>query len=201
VGTFRLRAAAACARPPWISRAARCGGTIPSAAARVRRWREAQGHSDDGWHRETPCAAGSEPLPCPGRRSPQCPASYQIRKRAADFSTISSRPLPLRVRDAQTRRVYEISRLRLHGRAGAGERADPVAFRRGTSTTAGRDVITAAAEALDGFAFSAEQEGERARLAFARVKNLGAYAAVAVEVSLDHESGRVRLVRAAASAG
>jgi len=61
-----------------------------------------------------------------------------------------------------------------------------------------RDVITAAAERF-GWSRFPRKQGSGRGFAFARYKNLGAYAAVAVEVSLDHESGRVRLVRAAAS--
>jgi CO/xanthine dehydrogenase Mo-binding subunit len=61
-----------------------------------------------------------------------------------------------------------------------------------------RAVITAAAERF-GWSRFPRKQGSGRGFAFARYKNLGAYAAVAVEVSLDHESGRVRLVRAAAS--
>jgi nicotinate dehydrogenase subunit B len=76
---------------------------------------------------------------------------------------------------------------------------DPVDFRlRHLDDPRARDVITAAAERF-GWSRFPRKQGSGRGFAFARYKNLGAYAAVAVEVSLDHESGRVRLVRAAAS--
>jgi CO/xanthine dehydrogenase Mo-binding subunit len=74
--------------------------------------------------------------------------------------------------------------------------ADPVEFRlRHLQDPRARDVITTAAER---FGWSAPQ-GRGWGFAFARYKNLGAYAAIAVEVAVDHESGRARLVRAVAA--
>src|SRR5260370_37453353 len=61
-----------------------------------------------------------------------------------------------------------------------------------------RDVITAAAERF-GWSRFLRKQGRGRGFAFARYKNLGAYAGGAVEVGLEHESGRVRLVRAAAA--
>jgi CO/xanthine dehydrogenase Mo-binding subunit len=77
--------------------------------------------------------------------------------------------------------------------------ADPVEFRlRHLADPRARDVITTAAEGFGWSRFS-RQPGTGRGFAFARYKNLGAYAAIAVEVSVDHESGRVRLVRATAA--
>ena len=47
-----------------------------------------------------------------------------------------------------------------------------------------------------GDAAKALPPGHGRGFAFARYKNLGAYAAVAMEVAVDHESGAVRVVRA-----
>lgn len=76
---------------------------------------------------------------------------------------------------------------------------DPVDFRlRHLDDPRARDVITAAAEHF-GWSQFPRKQGSGRGFAFARYKNSGAYAAVAVEVNLDHESGRVRLVPAAAA--
>jgi CO/xanthine dehydrogenase Mo-binding subunit len=77
--------------------------------------------------------------------------------------------------------------------------ADPVEFRlRHLTDPRARDVITTAAERF-GWSGFPRKPGTGRGFAFARYKNLGAYAALAVEVNLDHESGHVRLVRATAA--
>ena len=77
--------------------------------------------------------------------------------------------------------------------------ADPVEFRlRHLTDPRARDVVTTAAERF-GWARFSRNPGTGRGFAFARYKNLGAYAALAVEVSVDHESGRLRLVRAIAA--
>jgi len=73
--------------------------------------------------------------------------------------------------------------------------ADPVEFRlRHLEDARGRDVIQLAA---DRFGW---RSGERPRnrghgFAFARYKNLAAYTAIAVEIEVEHETGRVRPIR------
>jgi nicotinate dehydrogenase subunit B len=77
--------------------------------------------------------------------------------------------------------------------------ADPVDFRlRHLDDPRARDAITTAAE---GFGWPHYQRTpHRGRgIAFARYKNLAAYTAVAAEVEVEPESGRVRLVRAVAA--
>jgi CO/xanthine dehydrogenase Mo-binding subunit len=77
--------------------------------------------------------------------------------------------------------------------------ADPVDFRlRHLDDPRARDAITTAAE---GFAWSRYQRGpHRGRgFAFARYKNLAAYTAIAVEIEVEPETGRVRLIRAVAA--
>jgi CO/xanthine dehydrogenase Mo-binding subunit len=77
--------------------------------------------------------------------------------------------------------------------------ADPVAFRlRHLDDPRARDVITRAAEGF-GWGKTKPAPGHGYGFAFARYKNLAAYCAVAAEVSVEHETGRTRLVRAAAA--
>jgi nicotinate dehydrogenase subunit B len=77
--------------------------------------------------------------------------------------------------------------------------ADPVAFRlRHLDDPRARDVVTTAAER---FGWSSYQRGGgRGRgFAFAKYKNLAAYCAVAAEVEVARDTGRVRLARAVAA--
>jgi nicotinate dehydrogenase subunit B len=75
--------------------------------------------------------------------------------------------------------------------------ADPVEFRlKHLDDARARDVITAAAER---FGWSSYRRGAGRGFAFARYKNLAAYCAVAAEVAVERETGRVRLVRAVAA--
>jgi CO/xanthine dehydrogenase Mo-binding subunit len=76
---------------------------------------------------------------------------------------------------------------------------DPVEFRlRHLDDARARDVISAAAERF-GWSGYQRPAGRGRGFAFARYKNLGAYAAIATEVEVDHETGRVRLMRAIAA--
>ena len=76
---------------------------------------------------------------------------------------------------------------------------DPVAFRlRHLTDRRARDVVSAAATRFGWEGFTAER-GKGRGFAFARYKNLAAYCAVAVEVAVDHETGRARVVRATAA--
>ncbi|MBV8824310.1 MAG: xanthine dehydrogenase family protein molybdopterin-binding subunit, partial [Hyphomicrobiales bacterium] len=75
--------------------------------------------------------------------------------------------------------------------------ADPVEFRlKHLDDARARDVITTAAER---FGWSSYRPGAGRGFAFARYKNLAAYCAVAAEVAVERETGRVRLVRAVAA--
>jgi nicotinate dehydrogenase subunit B len=74
---------------------------------------------------------------------------------------------------------------------------DPVAFRLAhLSDTRARDVVTLAAKEFGWAAAATLPPGHGRGFAFARYKNLGAYCAVALEAAVDHETGRVRVVRA-----
>jgi nicotinate dehydrogenase subunit B len=85
--------------------------------------------------------------------------------------------------------------------------ADPVDFRlRHLADPRAREVVTTAATRFAWPAFDRQPASgprggpSRGRgFGFARYKNLGAYLAVAVEVAVDRESGRVHLIRAAAA--
>ena len=76
--------------------------------------------------------------------------------------------------------------------------SDPVEFRlRHLEDTRARDAVTLAAEK---FGWQSGATPGRGRgFAFARYKNLAAYCAVAVEVTVEHETGEVRLRRAVAA--
>src|SRR5262245_15771416 len=78
--------------------------------------------------------------------------------------------------------------------------ADPVEFRlRHLDDARAREVITTAAQHF-GWRSSERLPSHHGRgFAFARYKNLAAYAAIAVELEVEHESGRVRLARAVAA--
>jgi nicotinate dehydrogenase subunit B len=79
-------------------------------------------------------------------------------------------------------------------------RADAVEFRlRHLQDPRARDVVLAAAERF-GWSGYRKQRGRGRGFGFARYKNLAGYAAVACEVEVDRESGRVRMVRAVAAA-
>jgi CO/xanthine dehydrogenase Mo-binding subunit len=76
--------------------------------------------------------------------------------------------------------------------------SDPVEFRlRHLEDTRARDAVTLAAEKFGWQSGAAPGRGRG--FAFARYKNLAAYCAVAVEVTVEHETGEVRLRRAVAA--
>ena len=78
--------------------------------------------------------------------------------------------------------------------------ADPVAFRLAhLEDSRGRDVITLAADEFGWTAAAHLPAGHGRGFAFARYKNLGAYCAIAMEIALDRETGRVRVVRVVAA--
>jgi nicotinate dehydrogenase subunit B len=77
--------------------------------------------------------------------------------------------------------------------------ADPVEFRlRHLEDERARAVVQTAAERFD-WARRAAGNGRGYGFAFARYKNLAAYCAVAVEVKIDRETGRVRMTHAVAA--
>jgi len=83
----------------------------------------------------------------------------------------------------------------------AAAKADPVEFRlKHLDDSRARDVITKAAQEF-GWSKSTGQRprGEGRGFAFARYKNLAAYCGVAVELTVDRESGEVRLGRIVAA--
>ncbi len=75
--------------------------------------------------------------------------------------------------------------------------ADPVQFRlRHLADPRAQAVVTLAAEKFGWRADHKPATGRGQGLAFAKYKNLAAYCAVAVEIEVEHETGRVRLLRA-----
>jgi nicotinate dehydrogenase subunit B len=78
--------------------------------------------------------------------------------------------------------------------------ADPVEFRlRHLTDERGRAVIQAAAEHSAWPGKTQRRPGHGRGFAFARYKNLGAYCAVAVTLSVEHETGQIRLGRVVAA--
>lgn len=78
--------------------------------------------------------------------------------------------------------------------------SDPVAFRLAhLEDPRARDVITAAADEFHWAAKSPPEGGYGYGFAFARYKNLAAYCAVAMQVRVDHQTGRTRVLRVAAA--
>ena len=78
--------------------------------------------------------------------------------------------------------------------------SDPVAFRLAhLDDPRARDVVTAAADEFRWAARPTPAGGHGYGFAFARYKNLAAYCAVAMQVRVDRETGRTRVLRAAAA--
>jgi CO/xanthine dehydrogenase Mo-binding subunit len=77
--------------------------------------------------------------------------------------------------------------------------ADPVEFRlRHLADARAQEVIMTAAHHFGWLRYQPSKQRGRG-FGFARYKNLAAYTAVAVEVEVEHETGRVRLIRAVAA--
>src|SRR5487761_2104487 len=116
---------------------------------------------------------------------------------AQPFAVPAPKPLPL-PEGGGYRNVFSIESFmdELAGLAGA----DAVEFRlRHLDDQRGRDVIEKAAQ---GFGWQKGQKAPQDRgfgFAFARCKNLAAYCAIATEVEVNRETGRLRLVRAVAA--
>jgi CO/xanthine dehydrogenase Mo-binding subunit len=78
--------------------------------------------------------------------------------------------------------------------------ADPVEFRlRHLTDERGRAVVQMAAERFDWSKPASHEPGRGRGFAFARYKNLGAYCAVALDLTVEHETGRIRLGRVVAA--
>ena len=77
---------------------------------------------------------------------------------------------------------------------------DPVAFRlRHLTDERARAVVQAAAERFDWNKPVSREPGRGRGFAFARYKNLGAYCAVALDLTVEHETGRIKLGRVVAA--
>ncbi len=78
--------------------------------------------------------------------------------------------------------------------------ADPVAFRlRHMKDARARDVIAGRGRTLRLVQAAAAEAGHGRGFAFARYKNLGAYCAIALDLTVEHETGRVRIGRVVAA--
>jgi nicotinate dehydrogenase subunit B len=79
--------------------------------------------------------------------------------------------------------------------------ADPVAFRlKHLEDPRARDVVALAAEKFGWTTAPMLTSGRGRGFAFAKYKNLAGYCALAIELEVEHETGRVRLIRAIAAA-
>jgi nicotinate dehydrogenase subunit B len=78
--------------------------------------------------------------------------------------------------------------------------ADPVPFRlRHMKDARARDVIEAAADRFGWSKLPLAERGRGRGFAFARYKNLGAYCAIALDLTVEHETGRVQIGRVVAA--
>jgi CO/xanthine dehydrogenase Mo-binding subunit len=153
------------------------------------------------WHRSNPVAQPvPKPIPLPeGGGHRNALPLYTLPAARIMYDFVPSMPIrvsALRGLGAYMN-IFSIESFMDELAAAAG--ADPVKFRlRHLDDSRARDVITTAAERF-GWSGHQRASGRGRGFAFARYKNLGAYAAIATEVAVDHESGRVRLVRAIAA--
>jgi CO/xanthine dehydrogenase Mo-binding subunit len=153
------------------------------------------------WYREAPIPLPApKPLPLPeGGGHRNALPFYEIPNARILYDFVPA--MPLRVSALRSLGAYmnTFSIESFMDELAQASGADPVEFRlRHLTDPRARDVITTATERF-GWSRFPRNPGTGRGFAFARYKNLGAYAALAVEVSLDHESGRVRLVRATAA--
>jgi xanthine dehydrogenase molybdopterin-binding subunit B len=159
------------------------------------------GHLMAAWHREDPIAQPvPQPLPLPeGGGHRNALPLYDIPNARILYDFIPA--MPLRVSALRSLGAYMniFSIESFMDELARASAADPVEFRiRHLDDPRARDVITTAA-ARFGWSRFERRKGSGRGFGFARYKNLGAYTAVAVEIALDHESGRVRLDRAIAA--
>jgi CO/xanthine dehydrogenase Mo-binding subunit len=154
-----------------------------------------------GRHRAVPIAAPPpRPLPLPeGGGDRNAVPLYTIPQLRVVYDFLPA--MPLRVSALRGLGAYlnifaiESFVDELAAAAGAG----PIDFRLAhLADPRAREVVTTAA-ARFGWEGFFRHDGHGRGLAFARYKNIAAYLALAVEVEVDRESGRVRLVRAAAA--
>jgi CO/xanthine dehydrogenase Mo-binding subunit len=153
------------------------------------------------WYREAPIPQPApKPLPLPeGGGHRNALPLYEIPKARILYDFVPA--MPLRVSALRSLGAYMniFSIESFIDELAQASGADPVEFRlRHLTDPRARDVITTAADRF-GWSRSSRQPRIGRGFAFARYKNLGAYAALAVEVTLDHETGRLRLVRATAA--
>ena len=147
-------------------------------------------------------AALPDPLPVPppgadpdagGRRRPQQQSDLCLAERAGGLA-FRSRDAAAGFGAALAGRLSERVRHReLHGRAGGGGGGRPGRVPAAPLRTSARAAVVATAAEQFGWAKRPPRSrGEGRGFAFARYKNLGAYCAVALELRVEHETGRIR---------
>jgi CO/xanthine dehydrogenase Mo-binding subunit len=150
------------------------------------------------WHRATPIAqATPKPLPLPeGGGHRNAAPIYTIPDARVVFDFVPA--MPLRVSALRSLGAYMniFSIESFIDELAQAAQSDPVEFRlRHLDDSRAREIVTTAAGRF-GWTDYSRQDGRGRGFAFARYKNLAAYVAIAVEIELDRESGRVRLKRA-----
>ena len=150
------------------------------------------------WHRGTPIAQPApKPLPLPeGGGHRNAAPIYTIPDTRVIFDFVPA--MPLRVSALRSLGAYMniFSIESFIDELAQAAQADPVEFRlRHLDDVRAREIVTTAAERF-GWTDYKRQDGRGRGFAFAQYKNLAAYVALAVEIELDRESGRVRLKRA-----
>ena len=153
------------------------------------------------WHRAQPLAQPApKPLPLPeGGGHRNAAPLYTIPNARVVYEFVPV--MPLRVSALRSLGAYMnvFSIESFIDELAQAAQADPVEFRlRHLDDARAREVITTAAERF-GWANYKKDKSRGRGFAFARYKNLAAYMALAVEIELDRESGRVRLRRAIAA--
>ncbi len=150
------------------------------------------------WHLATPFKpAPPEPLPQPeGGGDRNIVPLYTLQNIHLVHEFVPA--MPLRVSAQRSLGAYmnvfsiESFMDELAGAAGQ----DPVAFRlRHLQDARARDVITTAADRFGWIADAKLPAGQGRGFAFARYKNLGAYAAIAMEVAVERDTGRIKVGR------
>ena len=153
------------------------------------------------WHRAQPIAQPApKPLPLPeGGGDRNAAPIYKVANARVIYDFVPA--MPLRVSALRSLGAYMnvFSIESFMDELAQTAQTDPIEFRlRHLEDSRARDVITTAADRF-GWAAYKKQNGRGRGFAFARYKNLAAYMALAVEIELDHETGRVRLARAVAA--
>jgi CO/xanthine dehydrogenase Mo-binding subunit len=159
------------------------------------------GYLAPAWHLEKPFAPPPpRPIPQPtGGGDRNAIPLYRFRNARVVHHFVTEMPLRVSALRALGAYMNIFSIESFMDELAAAARADPVEFRLGhLDDDRARTVVRMAAERF-GWQGYKRQPGRGRGFGFARYKNLAAYTAIACEVEVDRDSGRVRVVRAVAA--